>query len=119
MQSGTNYRTSLYSYCCVSPLWHIVNNVLGVNVNYYQILGLDENFNHNAIITIVSFLIYEEWSLLSLCDKSRSSAIVLDWFKYELNVRMEIYKKCNCIDSQHVDNLQELIMCLWCLLHAF
>ena len=40
------------------------------------------------------------------------SAIVFDWFKYEWKVRMDIYKQCNCIDSQHVDTLQELIMCM-------
>ena len=34
----------LYNCCYVSPLWRIVNNVFGSNVNYYQILGLDENF---------------------------------------------------------------------------
>ena len=102
----------LYSCCYVSPLWRIVNNVFGSNVNYYQILGLDENFEYNAIITIVCFLISKQWLLLSLECKSRSSAIALDWFKYELKVRMEIYEKCNCIDSEHVDNMRHLIMCL-------
>ena len=36
----------------------------------------------------------------------------MDWFKYELKVRMEIYEKCNCMVSEHVDNLRQLIMCL-------
>ena len=102
----------LYSCCYVSPLWRIVNNVFGSNVNYYQILGLDENLEYNAIITIVCFLIYKQWLLLSLEGKSRSSAIALDWFKYELKVRVEIYEKSNCIDSEHVDNMRHLMMCL-------
>ena len=100
----------LYSCCYVRPLWRIVNTVFGINIDYYQILGLDREFRYDAIVTIVCFLIYKEWLLLSLDSKSRSSAIVLDWYKYELKVRMDIYKQCNCIDSQHVENLQELIM---------
>ena len=102
----------LYSCCYVSPLWRIVNNVFGSNVNYYQILGLEENFEYNKIITIVCFLIYKQWLLLSLEGKSRSSTIALDWFKYELKFRVEIYQKCNCTDSEHVDNMRQLIMCL-------
>ena len=100
----------LYSCCYVRPLWRIVNTVFGINVDYYQILGLDREFRYDAIVTIVCFFIYKEWLLLSLDSKSRNSAIVLDWYKYELKVRMDIYKQCNCIDSQHMENLQELIM---------
>ena len=67
----------------------IVNTVFGINVDYYQILGLDREFRYDAILTIVCFLIYKEWLLLSLDSKSRNSAIVLDWYKYELKVHME------------------------------
>ena len=70
----------MYSCCYVSPLWHIVNNVFGVNVKHYQILGLDENFKHNAIITIVCFVIYKQWLLEG---RSRSSEIALNLLKYE------------------------------------
>ena len=89
----------LYSCCYVRPLWRIANTVSGINVDYYQILRLDREFRYDAIVTIVCFLIYKEWLLLSLDSKSRNSAMVLDWYKYELKVRMDIYKQCNCIDS--------------------
>ena len=43
----------LYSCRYVKPLWHVVNTVYGINVNFKQILGLDEMFSLTAITTRV------------------------------------------------------------------
>jgi len=99
----------LYSCCYVKPLWQIVNTVFDINVSFKHILGLEEHFNYHAITTIVSFLIYKDWLLLSLENKKRRAGIVIDFFKHELKVRLEIYKQCRCIETKHIDNLHDLI----------
>ena len=37
------------------PLWQIVELVFEVDINFKRILGLDEQFEHDDIITIVFF----------------------------------------------------------------
>lgn len=102
----------LYSCSYVKPLWRIVELFLGVNIRFDQIVGVDKHFVPNAVITIVCFLIYKEWLLLSLEDKHRSTNIELSYYKSELLMRTEIYKLCKCIDKKHIDHLEELIQLL-------
>ena len=102
----------LYDCSYVKPLWHIVNVVYGTNVNFKQILGLDEMFDHNAVTTIICFVIYKEWLLLSLDNKKRSPVIALAYFKNELNIRIEIYERCKSINSEHIERLKDLVFCL-------
>ena len=70
-----------------------------------QVLGLDEHFKFDCIATIVSFLVYKEWLLLSLENKKRNSNIVLEFIKQELALRLKIYEQCNCIQEAYVQNL--------------
>ena len=93
----------------MKPLWQRINAVFGINVSYRQILGLDEHFKFDCIATIVSFLVYKEWLLLSLENKKRNSNIVLEFIKQELTFRLNIYEQCNCIQEAHVQNLQVLV----------
>ena len=102
----------LYNCHYVKPLWQIVNIVFGINISFHQILGLDKHFKYDSITTIICFIIYKEWLLLSLDGKHRHPEIALEYFKHEIAIRLEIYKKCNSINENHKDNLQELIACM-------
>ena len=53
----------------VRPLWQIVELVFEVDINFKRILGLDDQFEHDDILKIVSFLIYKDWLLPSLQNK--------------------------------------------------
>ena len=52
--------------CYVKPLWNIVDLMYGTKVNFIQILEIDELFNYGSVATLICFLIYKEWLLLSL-----------------------------------------------------
>ena len=93
----------------VKPLWIIVNNTFDIHVQFYQILGLDKSFNYDAIVTLVCFVMYKEWLLLSLDDKERTNTITLAYFKNELNLRLQMYKMCKSIPDNHVENVQTLL----------
>ena len=67
-----------------------MNIAFGTNVRFCQILGLDKSFKYNATTTIISFLIYKEWLLLSLDEKHRHPEIALEYFKHEIALRLEI-----------------------------
>ena len=102
----------LCSCCYVKPLWQVVNTVYGISVNFKQILRLDEMFSLTAITTIISFFVYKEWLLLSLKDKKRSPVIALSYFKNELNLRIQIYEKCGNINTDYIESLKDLEVCL-------
>ena len=60
--------------------------------------------------TIICFVIYKEWLLLSLENRKRKSVIALDFFKNEINLRLQIYEKCVCIYPIHIDRMKELVL---------
>ena len=93
----------------VKPLWQIVNTLYGINITFHQILGLDKHFKYDSITTIICFIIYKEWLLLSLDGKYRHPEIALEYFKHEIAIRLEIYKQCDSINEHHKDNLENLI----------
>ena len=102
----------LYDCSYVKPLWNIVDLVYGTKVNFIQILGLDELFNYGCVTTLICFLIYKEWLLLSLENKKRNSVIALEYFKNEIKLRIQIYEKCISVDPMHIQRLNELILYL-------
>ena len=61
----------LYDCYYVKPLWKVIDNVCKTKVTFKQILGLDELFDHSAVTTIICFLIYKEWLLLSLKNRKK------------------------------------------------
>ena len=93
----------------VKPLLQIVNTLYGINITFHQILGLDKHFKYDSITTIICFIIYKEWLLLSLDGKHRHPEIALEYFKNEIAIRLEIYKQCDSINEHHKDNLENLI----------
>ena len=97
----------LHSCVYVRNLWQIVELFFEVDINFKHILGLDEQFEHDDIITIVSFLIYKDWLLPSLQNKDRNSVIALSYFKAELTLRQRIYEECRSIEVAHIDKMKK------------
>ena len=102
----------LYDYSYVKPLWNIIDLVYGTKVNFIQILGVDELFNYGSVITLICFLIYKEWLLLSLENRKRNPVIALKYFNNEIKLRIKIYEKRICVDPGHIQRLNELMLYL-------
>ena len=62
----------LYDCRYVRPIWQCVEVVFDTVISYRRLLGVDEGFDHDNIATILCFLIYKEWLLLSLENKERN-----------------------------------------------
>ena len=71
-----------------------MEDVLEVNLDFNMILGIRDNCEHTYVLTLISFLIYNEWLVLLLENKFRGDEIVLKIFKQELILRQKIYEKC-------------------------
>jgi hypothetical protein len=99
----------LFECCYAKCHWNLVNTVFNIQITYEQILGLDRLFVKNEITTLVSFLIYKEWLLMSLENKKRSLPFCTHNFKYELKLRFDIYKQCNTISGRHQEHIYNLL----------
>ena len=99
----------LYDCHYAKCMWAIVNATFGLNITYEQVLGLDLLFDKNDIATLVCFLIYKEWLVLSLEHKKRTPPFCRNRFEYELNTRLMIYKQCHSIRPSHVDDIRSLL----------
>ena len=100
------YEHLLYDCSYVKPLWNIVDLVYGTKVNFIglQMLGVDELFNYGSLTTLICFLIYKEWLLLSLENRKRNPVIALEYFKNEIKLRIQIYEKCIHRTKTYVPN---------------
>lgn len=85
----------LYDCIYVKPLWYLVEEICNETITFQKIIGVDKDFHHNNIVTLICFLIYKEWLLLSLQDKGRNRNLQLLFFKFELNTRLHIYQTCS------------------------
>ena len=94
----------------VKPLWELIERHLDLNIGYKQIFGLDKLSKEDAVVTLMCFLIYKEWLLLSLENKKRNTSISLSYYKSELLPRTEIYKLCKCINQEYIDKLNAVIV---------
>ena len=61
----------LFSCNYVRPLWRVVQSVFDIIISFESILGVDNTCDYDNIVTLVSFLIYKQWLVLSLENKSR------------------------------------------------
>ena len=98
----------IYSCSYVKQLWHSVSTLLGSVVDFRTIIGCKRRINNEYILTLVSFLIYKDWLLLSLENKSRNKYINLKYIKQELNLRLDIYSACktmSVVDLLPIENL--------------
>ena len=99
----------IWSCPYVRPLWNIIENVCGVSLNYPMILGIEDAWTYDNLFTLVSFLIYKEWLLLSLKNKCRSNQIMLNFYKEELSLRLKIYESCANFPKINVMYIMEVI----------
>ena len=74
----------LFTCTYVTHIWRIVDSVFDINVSFETILGVDDFCEYDNNVTIVCFLIYKEWLVLSLENKSRENSIMLQYLKDEL-----------------------------------
>ena len=96
-----NNRTfKLFSCDYVRPLWRVVQSVFDIIISFESILGVDN------IVTLVSFLIYKEWLVLSLENKSRRSINTLQYFRNELSTRMTIYDLSKKLSVKEIVNIE-------------
>ena len=71
-------------------------------------LGLTIFCEYDNIVTLVCFLIYKEWLVLSLENKSRKNNIMLQCFKDELITRLKIHEKCTKFSMKETVNIDAL-----------
>ena len=96
----------------VRPLWEKVKCVCDFPITYTKILGIDECYNQDNVLTIVTFLIYKEWLLLSLDDKRRRSTIDFKFYKQEITMRHRIYELCSSYCPTEIAYMNVLICSL-------
>ena len=102
----------IYRCKYVKPLWHSVSNLIGSSVDFKTILGCKRDIINEYILTLVSFVIYKEWLLLSLENKCRHNCINMKHFQHELNLRLCIYSVCKKIPEENVLPIETLVACL-------
>ena len=95
----------LFSCDYVKPLWRVVQYVFDIIISFESILTCD----YDNIITLVSFLIYKEWFVLSLENKSRRNIITLQYFRDELSTSMKIYDLSKTFSVKEIVNIEALI----------
>ncbi len=100
----------LFDCIYVKPLWCLVEEVCIDNITFKKIIGVDKSFHHNNFVSIISFLIYKEWVLLSLQRKHRHGSIVLSLYRHELQTRLKIYTESKTFnESRLLLQIDELI----------
>ena len=101
----------IFSCTYVKPLWETVSQACGITIDHSVILGLnnEQSTNIDFIVTLICFLIYKEWLLLSLDNKYRRNCINLDFYKCELELRLEIYKHCSRFHEEELHQIELLI----------
>ena len=72
-------------------------------ITFDKILGIEECYSQDRILTLISFLIYKKWLLLSLDNKKRHSNIKFDIYINELDLRHKIYKASHCYDPYETE----------------
>ena len=99
----------LFKCYYVKPLWRVEESLCNIRVSFEVILGVHDSNDYDNLMTVVSFLIYKEWLILSLDNKSRSRNMVLQHFKEELLTRLKIYELCTKVSIKEKMNLEALI----------
>ena len=65
----------------VKSLCEIVEDVCGVKTSFGKVLGTEDCNGYDNMLTLISFLVYKEWLLLSLDGKNRRRTINLEFYK--------------------------------------
>ena len=83
-QESQSIEHLLWKCDYVKPLWSIVEKVCDFEITYGKILEIEDWCKQDWVLTLMSFLVYKEWLLLSLEDKKRSNNTMLQFNKREL-----------------------------------
>ena len=83
----------LFSCSQAVHIWNIVNNTYHVNVTYKQIVCGVQDKMVRPVVTVISYILYKEWLLASLENKTRAS-FPKECFIFELKLRQHLYKSC-------------------------
>ena len=119
----TNTKRLLICSLKLSGLWAKVRQALDYDiVSDSVICGTCDGSiqSNNIFITLVNFVICNDWLLHSLDSKKRPTLFIMELFKSELQLRMKIYEKCNMI--VHVNQIINLCHCcnyLDCVYHFY
>ena len=108
-QQQQSIKHLLWECVYVKPLWEIVEKMCDFEITFDKILGIEECYSQDRILTLISFLIYKEWLLLSLDNKKRHGNIKFDIYKNELELRLKIYEASHCYDPYEIEYINLLI----------
>ena len=101
----------LFQCTYLKPLWKIIENVFKIKITFKIICCLSNGskLKCNTIITLITFLIYKEWLLLSLEKTHRTSPININFFKNELTRHATIYKLCSTVKESHITDIYTIL----------
>ena len=92
-----------------------MQKVFNVNIDFDSILGVSKiDSKIDFLVSLVSFLVYKEWLLLSLDNKCRNNRICFDFYVAELELRLKIYRLCTGFSEDDLEAMQSLIGYLHC-----
>ena len=93
-------------------IWALVQNVFGSNISLENvILGQDIDEDMNVIMSLIVYLIYKEWLILSFDGKQRSVHVRWQYFKNELFWYSKIYDNISLL-KDHVRNICQIVQAL-------
>ena len=99
----------LWDCCYVKSLWKIVEEVCGIEISFGKVLGTEDCNDYDHVLTLISFLIYKKWLLLSLEGKTRQRNISLEFYKHEIELRRKIYELCAKYDIWDIQYMNILL----------
>jgi hypothetical protein len=101
----------LYECQYVKPLWRKVAAFCDIDIDFMLLLGCDIDNVYNDMISLICFLVYKEWLVLSLDNKSRIYPLVLKYYKEELNLRLAIYRRAN-LKERDIEKIERFVISL-------
>ena len=98
----------IYECQYARQIWATVERVLDTEIRLEDVvLGTDISNDTNFIVSLVVFLIYKEWLILSLENKKRKHEVSWKYLKNEINWYAQVYGKTT-IGRTHVESLNKL-----------
>ena len=108
-QESQSIEHLLWKCDYVKPLWSIVEKVCDFEITYGKILGIEDCCKQDRVLTLMSFLVYKEWLILSLEGKKRSNNTMIQFYKSELELRLRIYEQCSCYEPYDFEYINMLL----------
>ena len=99
----------LFECTYARKLWSKVKDIYQFQLTFSILLGQDPQCRYNSLLTLLSFLIYKEWLLKSLDRKLRNQELQLSFYKYEVDLRLKIYKNCNTMRDHDMALMQQFV----------